>query len=204
VSVASEGLVHSPGLILFDRSGMILSANETAARWLTQLFDRGQNADWMALLSDPDRVDTDPAVPILPLIAKARALSAGRTGGEARLRLRDRSGRWVVLHASVLEGMGHDGVVAVVVEPAKSAEIAPIIIEAYGLTPRERDVVRAIARGSSTPQIASELFLSAHTVRDYIKSVFEKIGVTSRSELVAKLFAEHYSDPFHEAMVDIT
>ena len=71
----------------------------------------------------------------------------------------------------------------------------PIIIEAYGLTPRERDVVRAIARGSSTPEIAAELFLSAHTVRDYIKSVFEKVGVNSRGELVAKLFAEHYADP---------
>jgi DNA-binding NarL/FixJ family response regulator len=89
----------------------------------------------------------------------------------------------------------------VVVEPAKSGEIAPIIIEAYGLSPRERDVVRAIARGLSTPDIAEELFLSAHTVRDYIKSVFEKVGVSSRGELVAKLFAEHYSDPLHDTMV---
>ena len=93
--------------------------------------------------------------------------------------------------------------VAVVVEAAKSAEIAPIIIEAYGLTPRERDVLRAIARGSSTPEIAAELFLSPHTVRDYIKTVFDKIGVTSRSELVATLFAEHYADPLHETMVEV-
>jgi DNA-binding NarL/FixJ family response regulator len=109
----------------------------------------------------------------------------------------------MVLHASVLDGTTGDGTVAVVVEPAKSADIAPIIIEAYGLTPRERDVVRAIARGGSTPDIAAELYLSAHTVRDYIKSVFEKVGVNSRAELVAKLFAEHYSDPFHEALLHI-
>jgi DNA-binding NarL/FixJ family response regulator len=79
--------------------------------------------------------------------------------------------------------------------------VAPIVIEAYGLTRRERDVVRAIARGSSTPQIAADLFLSAHTVRDYIKTVFEKTGVKSRTELVAKLFAEHYSEPFHAKLV---
>ena len=108
-----------------------------------------------------------------------------------------------MLHASVLDSASGDGNVAIVVEPAKSGDLAPIIIEAYGLTPRERDVVRAIARGSSTPEIAAELFLSAHTVRDYIKAVFDKVGVSSRGELVAKLFAEHYADPFHETLVEI-
>ena len=63
--------------------------------------------------------------------------------------------------------------------------------------------MRAIARGSSTPEIAAELFLSAHTVRDYIKAVFDKVGVSSRGELVAKLFAEHYADPFHETLVEV-
>jgi DNA-binding CsgD family transcriptional regulator len=87
------------------------------------------------------------------------------------------------------------------IEPAKSAEIAPIIIEAYGLTPRERDVVRAIARGMSTAEMAAELFLSTHTVRDYVKSVFDKVGVSSRGELVARLFAEHYSDALHASFV---
>jgi DNA-binding NarL/FixJ family response regulator len=91
----------------------------------------------------------------------------------------------------------------VLVEPAKSTDIAPIIIEAYGLAPRERDVVRALARGLSTPDIAAELFLSAHTVRYYIKSVFEKVGVSSRGELVAKLFAEHYSEPMHATAVHV-
>jgi DNA-binding CsgD family transcriptional regulator len=91
----------------------------------------------------------------------------------------------------------------VVVEPAKGSEIAPIIIEAYGLSPRERDVVKGLARGASTPELAAELFLSPHTVRDYIKTVFEKVGVSSRGELVAKLFAEHYADPLHERIVHL-
>jgi DNA-binding NarL/FixJ family response regulator len=94
--------------------------------------------------------------------------------------------------------------VAVVIEPAKSGEIAPIIVDAYALSPRERDVVRAIARGLSNPEIAAELFLSPHTVRDYVKSVFEKLGVSSRGELVAKLFAEHYADQLHASYVHVS
>src|SRR4051812_44802085 len=46
-------------------------------------------------------------------------------------------------------------VAAIVVEAAKSPDTAPIIIQAYGLSGRERDVVRAIARGLSTGGIAA-------------------------------------------------
>ena len=203
LSAPSPGLSHAPGLLLFDGAGTIMSANDAATRWLKEIYGAEDEGDWMGMLTDPKAPDLEAAVPIIPLLARARAVAAGRVDGHARLRLRDRSGRWVVLHASVLDGATGDSTVAVVVEPAKSTDIAPIIIEAYGLTRRERDVVRAIARGGSTPDIAAELYLSAHTVRDYIKSVFEKVGVNSRAELVAKLFAEHYSDPFHETLAHV-
>ena len=61
----------------------------------------------------------------------------------------------------------------------------------------------AIARGASTAEIAAELFLSTHTVRDYVKTVFEKLGVSSRGELVARLFAEHYTDGLHARMTHV-
>ena len=138
----------------------------------------------------------------MALVARARAIAEGRERVPARLRLRDQRGRWVVLHASALSGPASpDGSVAVVIEAAKSAEVAPIIIESYSLTAREREVLGAIARGGSTSEIAAELFLSPHTVRDHIKTVFEKVGVSSRGELVARLFGEHYADRFHETMV---
>jgi hypothetical protein len=39
---------------------------------------------------------------------------------------------------------------------------------------------------------AEQLFLSPHTARDHIKAIFEKTQVSSRGELVGKLFVEHY------------
>jgi DNA-binding NarL/FixJ family response regulator len=86
----------------------------------------------------------------------------------------------------------------VVIEPAKASEIAPLIVDAYELTPREVDVTRALARGLTTTEIARELYLSRYTVQDHLKSVYEKTGVSSRGELVAKMFADHY----HDGLVD--
>ena len=202
---AASALCTSPGLMMFDASNVMVSANAEADRWLEDIYGIGPDGTetWRELLPDGSPSDLRSAIPILPLLARARAIAAGVDEGPARLRLRDRNGRWLVFHASCLTGGAADGAVTVVVESAKSTDIAPIIIEAYGLAPRERDVVRAIARGLSTPDIASELFLSAHTVRYYIKSVFEKVGVSTRGELVAKLFADHYSDPMHATAVHV-
>jgi DNA-binding CsgD family transcriptional regulator len=128
-----------------------------------------------------------------------RARSRGdASAGSARARLRSQAtGQWLVCHASCLrEADGRLGDIALVIEPAKAAEIAPIIVQAYELSPREQQITRLIAQGASTAEIAGRLCLSAHTVRDYVKAVFEKVGVSSRGELVARLFAEHYA-PVH-------
>jgi DNA-binding NarL/FixJ family response regulator len=51
------------------------------------------------------------------------------------------------------------------------------------LTPREVDVVRAISRGLMNQEIANELGISAQTVRHHLKSIFAKLGLSSRLEL---------------------
>jgi len=67
----------------------------------------------------------------------------------------------------------------------------------------DADDLRGIARGPSTPHIAAEPFLSSHAVRDYIKSLFEMVGVSSRGERSAKLFAEHYSVALQATLVRV-
>jgi DNA-binding NarL/FixJ family response regulator len=69
------------------------------------------------------------------------------------------------------------------------------------LTEREIEIVIMLARGFATKEIAAELSLSAYTVRDHVKSIFDKTGVNSRGELVARLFSEHLLVGFHAAVV---
>ena len=53
-----------------------------------------------------------------------------------------------------------------------------------GLTPRERDVLRALARGRSTGEVAGEMSVSAHTVRAHVKHIMAKLGARSKLEAV--------------------
>jgi two-component system, NarL family, nitrate/nitrite response regulator NarL len=52
------------------------------------------------------------------------------------------------------------------------------------LTSRERDVVRLVADGMRNQGIANDLNLSEHTVRNYLLRIYEKLGISTRVELV--------------------
>jgi DNA-binding NarL/FixJ family response regulator len=61
------------------------------------------------------------------------------------------------------------------------------------LTPREEQVVALVAEGLSNRQVATELTLSEHTIKKYLFRIFEKLGVSTRVELV--LYAVHNGNP---------
>jgi DNA-binding NarL/FixJ family response regulator len=61
------------------------------------------------------------------------------------------------------------------------------------LTPREEQVVALVAEGLGNRQIATELNLSEHTIKKYLFRIFEKLGISTRVELV--LYAVNNGDP---------
>jgi len=70
------------------------------------------------------------------------------------------------------------------------------VLNAHGrqlLTPREAQVVALVADGLSNRATAQELSLSEHTIKKYLFRIFDKLGISSRVELV--LYAVHHSDP---------
>ncbi len=54
------------------------------------------------------------------------------------------------------------------------------------LTPRQLEVLRYLSRGWPTKAICRELNLSEHTVKEYISSIFQALGVHNRTEAVIK------------------
>ncbi len=62
------------------------------------------------------------------------------------------------------------------------------------LTPREHDVVRLVAEGRSNDEIGVGLGIGAKTVETHLARVFERVGVTSRTELAIRAMREGWLD----------
>lgn len=171
---------ESPGLVVLTDAWEVESVTPGVEGWLSDLPD----GDW-----DGGRLPA--AVYAVAGRALRTAEGPDAPGEVAVARVLSRSGTWVVLHGATLVTDGARRV-AVIVEPAHPARISPLLMSAYGLTQREQEVTRLVLQGESTTQIAERLVVSPNTVQQHLKRVFEKTGVRSRRDLVAKVFFTHY------------
>jgi DNA-binding CsgD family transcriptional regulator len=179
------------------RSGVVVLAPDNSIETATAGAVR-----WLADLAPSDSPGQELPMAVLAVAARARRLAGdhqtdpdardARSDTFARARVRSPQGSWVTVRASVL-GDGPDSSVAVLIDQASPHELAPLIADSYGLTEQERRVTELVAQGLSTSEIAKRLHLSAYTVQDHLKSVFDKTGSGSRGELVARLFFDHYA-----------
>jgi LuxR family transcriptional regulator, maltose regulon positive regulatory protein len=132
------------------------------------------------------------------LAAADGAWPAARQAFEDAVDLYARSGgRWEAAHARrhlarALRALGHDQAAEREARAAddtlrslgaavgRDAAVAPA-----GLTAREVEVLRLVARGRSNQEIASELVLSVRTVERHIANIYDKIGVSGRAARAA-------------------
>lgn len=132
---------------------------------------------------------------LLALVTRARFNVAGE---HLNTRTRSTSGTW--LRISAARTTAADGHVILTIEPARTSDLIPMVLEGYGLTERETEIVSYLARGLTSREIAAEMTLSPHTVRDHVKAILRKCAATSRGELVARLFADHLRPALEEAV----
>ncbi len=179
---ADSAATRVPAVLIVDGKGALVSATGGAAAQLDDL-----------------RIDIDTDIPGTILIAASKARRPGVD--RVTTRLRGRSGCWVRVHAAALDGdAGH---VAITIDRATASDLVPLLLSSYGLSSRETEIVLALCRGLSTKEVAFELGISSHTVRDHLKVVFTKAEVNSRGELVARLFTEQVLEQFEEAVIQL-
>ena len=166
---------EAAGLLVLTVDGAIAMSDAAAEHWLAEL--------------EPDGPGDGPPHVIAAVARRARVADDAR---HARARVRTPAGTWLVVRASALSGDGGPRT-AVTLEPARAHELAPLIADAYALTERERAVTQLVAQGLPTAAIATSLHISPWTVQDHLKAIFDKVNVSSRGELVARVFFEHYA-----------
>jgi DNA-binding CsgD family transcriptional regulator len=171
-----------------DAPGLVVLTDDLSIAAVT-----GPTEQWLAEISDWPQ-GSEPPQAILAVAGQLLALERAREGTSSmlpRARVQTRAGLWLVLYAARLSGSAGRGSIAVILEPAAPAEVAPLVLQAYGLTPRETQVAQLVLQGLSTGEIADRLAITALTVQ-HLKAVFDKTGARSRREFVAQVFAQHY------------
>jgi DNA-binding CsgD family transcriptional regulator len=171
----------APGLVLLDHRLRLEAITPAAEPLLAELAETEGGG--------PSEL------PYVVYAVAARAQAAGRSDSSlamARARVLAKSGRWLALHGALAQGKppGH---AAVIIEPAKPALLAPLLVQAYGVTGREEQVLRHLLRGASTKDISALLGISPYTVQEHLKKLFDKFGVRSRRQLVGRVFFEQYA-----------
>lgn len=180
VDRVAAGTGDAPGMIVLGPDDAIQSMTEQARRLLEEMV-----------------VDAGTRLELPSVVYQAAHVARGcSTTRDARARVRLASGRWLLVHASRLIGLDtRDDRVAVVLQPAMRSQLTALIVELYGLTRRESEVTELLVRGRTIEDIAHTLSISRYTVRDYVKAIFGKLGVSSRHELTAKLVYAHVAAP---------
>jgi DNA-binding CsgD family transcriptional regulator len=118
----------------------------------------------------------------------------GVPGGSAAARLDDRLAglpmdallREVIARASALDPAGEPSLV-VTVDGVRCALTPVQPTAADGLSPREREIARMVARGYTNKMIASVLDISLWTVSTHLRRIFAKLGVSTRAAMVGLL-----------------
>ena len=170
-------IADAPGLVMLGPDGSIISSTDAGARWLEEL-------GW-------PRSETTQAPTELRALAAVVDQPENAAHELARMQMRTLAGRWAVLHGSKLATETAPAI-AVIIEEATPADLAPILMMAYGLTNRERTITSLICRGLSTRDIAERLQITPNTIQDHLKSIFDKTGVRTRRELAMSLLQRDY------------
>ncbi|MFC5834547.1 helix-turn-helix transcriptional regulator [Nonomuraea insulae] len=164
--VEFSGHEPPPGMLVVGADSRIRTMTPHARSWLTAMTARLAVPEWLAE-------------------ASFATLAAAAREHPRHLRLCVPSvgcGWWTAIEAQPL---GDDGDVAVMIQRASGTSLIPSFCDWYGVTTRERQIMRHLYDGSAPKQIARALGLSLYTVSDHLKALFRKTGTSGRDELIA-------------------
>lgn len=168
----SAPTTNEVGVVVLNVDGVVELADHVGQRWLAGTHS----------------AENDP-VAVFRLIAR---LVAANTSGDSPapppvLDVGEPvSGAAYTLRGERTLGADGDPRTVVLIAPTRFDNRAELLTQ-LGLSPRQAQITAALLRGHRVVDVARQLGLSRHTVEHHLKAVHERLGVTSRRQLAARL-----------------
>ena len=181
VAFAADQVGHQPstGPVVLLLSPMLEVRSQTP-----------QTQRYLRLLVPPDTA----AMPPVPagaynVGAQLIAREAGVDGNPPLARVYLGSGQWLTLRADRMDSAQPTAErdIAVSIEATDSGGRLSLFTRACGLSSREGELLRHVAAGATTRDIAQLMFVSENTVQDHLKSIFTKTDTRTRRVLLARV-----------------
>jgi len=176
----------TPGVMIFDLEERLLFANREAVEMIPGLEKGMEGARAESPVWDEIRR-------ILGLLRERSVLpAAGRRDDLAWPVLESCGGSICSLRASYLGAVGKGEspthVMVLVERVVEKHEVDwARAVKLFGLSKREQQVLQLICQGFMNRDIGERLFISEYTVKDHVKKIMKKMGVGTRSEIMAAL-----------------
>lgn len=147
-----------------------------------------QSHEYLRALVPPERGLAPVPANAYNVAAQLLALEAGVDANPAVARVHMTGGLWVTMRAARL---GDDGAVgepdiAVTIEDSSPAERIAVFARSFGFSPRETELLRHLVAGLDTRGLARRMFVSEHTIQDYLKVIFAKTSERNRRGVVSR------------------
>lgn len=177
-----------PGVLIFDSNNRLLYSNKAALEMIPELQDVEQTGETkkqyileeIYKLCNQVKINVDATNAIQKVIVLNYKV------------LNDISGDPCSLRAFPIDERGGDiSATSIMIFVERVTEKRTVDFEKakkdYRLTKRELEVVTLIYQGLSNREISEKICVSEHTVKDHIKNIMRKMGVDSRSKVIASL-----------------
>jgi DNA-binding CsgD family transcriptional regulator/streptogramin lyase len=199
-TLRAMGLPDNPALVTFEFAALSFAAPE-----MNTLVYRlePRDGDWIPL--DPDNSVSFSAIGPGEYTLHVKAANPDGVWNEQGIAIAIEVAApfwrtwWflLLLGATVASGAAS---VAALLRKIKSSSLAigenlDVVIEAYDLTSREREILRLVLQGTRNKDIERRLFISPSTVRNHIYNIYQKLGVRNRLELINRVAQDARKQP---------
>lgn len=147
-----------------------------------------ETARYLDILVPPPTGQSPVPAAAYNVAAQLLAREAGVDDHPPSARVNLRGGIWLTCRAARMreEGPWHRRHIAVTIEKTSASDRVTLFARAFGLTPREEELLLRVVAGADTKQVASAMFLSQLTVQDHLKSIFAKTNARTRLQLMSR------------------